>query len=157
VFVCDTYLPQEIVDQILRAQGYAEYAPLFVSSAFEATKSSGLYSRMLHELSVLAARILHIGDQFDADAREARSVGLAAFHCQRATSRARDWSVASSAAAPIHRGVVHHRSPADGREDFFEQLGYACAEILYLGFQCWLKDELARADVERVFFLARLV
>jgi len=156
VFVSDTYLPQETVEEILHTQGYTEYARLFVSSAFGATKSSGrLYSRMLHELSVPARRILHVGDEFDADVRQARSVGLAAFHYRRATPRAPDPSVASGEAAAIHRGLVNHRSPADGREDFFEHLGYACVGILYLGFQQWLKAELARAEVERVFFVAR--
>jgi predicted HAD superfamily hydrolase len=156
VFVSDTYLPEEIVEQILRTEGYPEYARLFVSSAFGTTKSSGqLYSRMLNELSVPPERILHVGDDFNADVRQAQSAGLAAFHYQRAPGRAPDPSVAADAAAAIHRGLVNHRSAADGREDFFEHLGYACAGVLYLGFQRWLKAELERAEIERVFFLAR--
>src|SRR5260370_42363468 len=102
---------------------------------------------MLDELSVPAKRILHVGDDFDADVRQAQSAGLAAFHYRRATERTPD-PVGAGAAAAIHRGLVNHRSAADGREDFFEHLGYASAGVLYLGFQLWLKAELARSEVE---------
>ncbi len=157
VFVSDTYLPKEIVEEILQTEGYTKYARLFLSSALGGvTKSSGqLYHRMLKELGVPAARILHLGGNYSADVRQARSAGLTAFHYQRATTPAVDRSVASGAAAAIHRGLVSNRREADGGDEFFARLGYACAGILYLGFQRWLKAELARADVERVFFISR--
>jgi predicted HAD superfamily hydrolase len=157
VFASDMYLPKEIVEEVLHTQGYTKYARLFLSSALGgATKSSGqLYQRMLDELGVPAARILHVGNDFSADVQQARSVGLGAFHYQHATPPAPDRSVASGAAAAIHRGLVSNRRRTAGREEFFVGLGYACAGILYLGFQRWIKAELARADVERVFFISR--
>jgi predicted HAD superfamily hydrolase len=146
VFVSDTYLPKEVVEEILQTQGYAKYTRLFLSSTRDgATKSSG------QQLNVPAARILHLGSDYSPDGRQARSVGLAVPDQPASTPV----PPGSGAAAAIHRGLVSNRGRTDGGEEVFARLGYACAGILYLGFQHWLKAELARADVERVFFISR--
>ena len=66
VFTSDMYLPCEVIETILRSNGYEIFDKLFVSSAHQTSKHlGGLYKKVKDEYP--NAKILHFGDNLYSD------------------------------------------------------------------------------------------
>ena len=87
-FISDTYLPEPVIADLLRCNGYPTYEALLVSSAVGKTKWAGqLYDEALARLACPPARWLHIGDNRRADIRRPRKRGMATCHYKRCADR----------------------------------------------------------------------
>lgn len=81
VIASDMYLSADILDKLLRNNGYTGYEKLYVSSEVGVTKASGnLYKHIVEDLSVSPDHILHIGDNETADVLRARKQGWKSIH-----------------------------------------------------------------------------
>ena len=77
VFVSDMYLPASVIKNILSKCGYDTYNALYVSSETRLLKGTGdMFSHVIHDLNVDPGKILHIGDNWDADKIMAEKSGL---------------------------------------------------------------------------------
>lgn len=67
IFTSDMYLPEDVVTQILKANGY-DKGKVFLSSTLKITKANGqLYNYILKDLQVESEKIVHIGDNWNSD------------------------------------------------------------------------------------------
>jgi predicted HAD superfamily hydrolase len=172
-FISDTYLPEPVIADILRRNGYAEYEALLVSCAVGKTKWAGeLYDEALARLGCLPAQWLHIGDNRAADIRRPRKRGIATWQYERCAERfAKDrvlsaaWTerAPSSPAAYVVQGLLvnrlaQHRSPwpwSSSAEDFWQDFGYRAAGPLLVGFVEWIIERAIAQEFEALYFLAR--
>ena len=66
--ISDMYMNFEFMDTLLKHNGYEGHDHLYVSSEIGVAKSNGkLYSYVLGQSEVAAARVLHIGDNYKSD------------------------------------------------------------------------------------------
>ncbi|QCR36642.1 HAD-IA family hydrolase [Nissabacter sp. SGAir0207] len=175
IIISDMYLPESFLAEILEKNGYTGYERLFVSSTYRAKKHSGvLFDRVLEQIQVDPSRILHIGDNLDADVKRAKSRGLKPFHLVKASDvfeansnytlpwsrdearHSLDWRMLLSIAGnrlhdnpylPHRKGTVFGGSPW--------KLGYYGFGALLLGYTKWLLENAIRDGVEDLYFLSR--
>lgn len=179
-FLSDMYLDEAQVAKLLEQGGYRDYDFLLVSSTHRETKAStSLYRKALHTQRIAARNWLHVGDNWESDVKQARSLGINALFYEKGVNRLRSNSsmkrrveLASPCATPSEKdlfrsmvdgliaarcfagsGGVEERAGRDA--DFWEDWGYQHAGPLLAGFGAWLAREVDRHACRDVYFLSR--
>ena len=68
IFISDMYLEEEILEKILKKNGYKQYEKLFVSSKYRLVKSTGdLFKTAMKECCINKGNVIHIGDNWKSD------------------------------------------------------------------------------------------
>ena len=169
VLTSDMYLPEPLLRGLLEEKGVHGFERLFVSCDRGRRKAAGLFEEVRAYLG--DARVLHIGDDPDADIAPALAAGCAAFWVPSALRAALDagWegavrtaeslmerclvgmSVAEAFADPFQPSAIAHTEPRARLRRF------ACGALapMVAGFLTWLAREMRASGVERVLFLAR--
>jgi predicted HAD superfamily hydrolase len=173
VFLSDMYLPEASVGKILSKCGYSKYHALLVSSETRRTKMLGdLYDDALKRITVPPRKWLHIGDNPRADVKMARRRGIATWHSPSCAERFKKdrhrfegWrgDRPLSAAGYVVKGLVTNRlarvpslgEATEPRTDFWADFGYTSAGPLYVGFTEWLFAQVAKRELNAIYFLAR--
>ena len=170
-FLSDIYLPGPAIADILRRCGYASYDALLVSSTVGKTKATG-------ELQVEARSLLpygdwlHVGDNPHSDIDMARKAGMSAWHYKRcgkmfladprSAAAWKDGSITPQAGSVVQGLIANRTFSVRSRPVTFEDttsdwqdLGYATAGPLFVGFTEWLIAQVAARDLHALYFLAR--
>lgn len=80
IIVSDMYLTKEIIETILRENGYDKYDGLYLSSDIRLTKNTGdLFKYVLNDLAVSGDKILHFGDTWKNDFVNPEKLGIRTF------------------------------------------------------------------------------
>jgi len=88
IIISDIYLPETFIDKVLRKNGYSKFNKLFVSSTWGKEKWTGnLFRVVLDDLKVPPQKILHIGDNFNADYDMAKSLNINSFFYPKVIDR----------------------------------------------------------------------
>lgn len=172
IFISDTYFDKETIDEILGSAGYTNRVSLFVSSSYGVSKANGLlYDRVLQELAVDAASIIHIGDNYGSDVDQATAKGLKAHYYNKALHVAAEaerrfalpeipqiekgltWSLVE--AASINKFYSWRGESHSFSSDFWYRLGYSKLGILLFGFSTWLLDSARANNLDYLYFLSR--
>jgi predicted HAD superfamily hydrolase len=168
-FISDTYLPESVIAELLRRNGYGAYELLLASSAFGRTKDEGsLHGEARSRLVV--GRWLHIGDNYRADIQMARKHDMKAWYYRRCVGEFKrgyplpyPWSGDAPEQGSVAHGLVanrtsHARPAPRYRKDsaaFWHDFGYATAGPLLVGFAEWLIARAAAHQLQALYFLAR--
>lgn len=82
----DMYLPEDVIMQILKNNGYTQIEKLYLSSTIKKVKSTGdLYKYVLKEISIEPNEMIHIGDNMQSDYKKAKALGIQAIHIPKTT------------------------------------------------------------------------
>jgi FMN phosphatase YigB (HAD superfamily) len=148
----DMYLPSDVLEKLLRENGYDFFESILVSCEYRKTKQTGeLFNVLLEKAAVPAGHILHIGDNFTADYKNALHSGFNALYIG-------DWDISNRLARKIGKQrtpdvslplFLTSRKPLDDDE----KLGYQVLGPILYGFAHWLHD--IGDDNKPFFFLAR--
>jgi len=173
VFLSDMYLPQEAVGEILNKCGYTKYDALLVSSETRKTKASGgLYKEALARIGVAAEHWLHIGDNLRSDVKVARKLGIPSWHSPSPAQKFEKDRQQFKAWRPdrplppagyVVKGLIANRltrekPPGDRSkpsESFWEDYGYATTGPVCAGFTEWLVEQVAKRELQAIYFLSR--
>ena len=168
ILVSDMYLTEKQLKEILDDAGIAGYDRIFVSCAYRKLKAEGLFLDV--QKAYPGRRILHIGDNEQADLLPARKAGLDAFILPSCLSLAAacGYDDAVLSAEPEDRNMLgllistafenpfrslefHRLKDAERLERFGVM---ACAPVLigYLGF---LAQQIHRVQADKVLLTAR--
>ncbi len=163
-FVSDMYLPPAFIAERLRAGGYAGWEQLHVSTETGATKASGRQWAVVRARHPDCLRILHVGDDRQADVEIPRRHGIDALLFDRARSARRvgaalrpallPFSLAQRDAVLRTRAVPGAAVDPDGSA-FWTGLGRVLGGIVLAGFVRWLEEQLRRHRIGQVHFCAR--
>jgi FMN phosphatase YigB (HAD superfamily) len=167
IVVSDTYLSSEQLRALIRgAVGPAVEAmidTIFASSAHGLSKAGGLFPRLLPRLGAPPQRILHLGDNRQADFIAAREAGLNALHLEQfapaVERQLRTEAACASLFEPalrqsrpvyqLHRAalsLVGERSDAIDRGDEPGWVtGYRTLGPIMVAFSHWLRDRIDEA------------
>ncbi|WP_277409225.1 HAD family hydrolase [Lacrimispora xylanisolvens] len=92
VYTSDMYLPVEVVEQLLKKNGFIQ-EDVFVSSSCGKTKASGdLYKYVIKKMHCMSSEIIHIGDNMATDVINARDKGIVSYHLPRAEELFNNWN-----------------------------------------------------------------
>lgn len=88
VITSDMYLPEGVIEKILKKCGYAGYSKIYLSSSIKLTKWTGsLFAYIKNDLKVSTQDILHIGDTIQSDVDMASKQGFKSFYFPKAVDR----------------------------------------------------------------------
>lgn len=157
VITSDMYLSKEIIEEILKLNGYDKYEKLYLSSELKLTKSKGtIFEFLLKDLNISKEDIVHIGDNKKSDYLKPQSLGIPAIWYNRNFYK-------------IHKieeieeeNKLHYNSlnsfienHIDINEDYFWKFGYETLGPLLYSYTKWLKESFTKENYKKVFFLAR--
>jgi FMN phosphatase YigB (HAD superfamily) len=81
VATSDMYLSADAIRLLLKNAGYDRIERVYVSCDAGVTKrSGGMYRHLIEDLQIAPQRLLHIGDDLEADVRQPSRQGIVAFH-----------------------------------------------------------------------------
>lgn len=159
IIVSDTYLDEKQLRGLIAAAAGEEVAGLigriFCSSHYGKAKGEGLYEPVLKALKIDPGKILHIGDNFNADVTGVAPFGVNTLHLKQFTSGTEQRIRLESAISGIFHAteaqvaITHqpHRATIAANEpqmsETAEVLGYTTLGPVLLGFDRWLADEAA--------------
>jgi len=137
------YLPEEIIKVFLKYCGYDEINQIYVSSKENKTKYKGdLFKKVIKQENCDAQKIVHIGDSFYADFRQAKRYGINAFfYKDRLIDR--EYSLYLSAKP----GVAVKKEQA-----FWYSIGYQTGGPFYLLLCQWIRKIVGQ---EKCFLISR--
>lgn len=85
IITSDMYLPQDFIEKLLVKNDYRDYKKLYLSKKGKATKE--IYRKIIDDYSkqsISPEEIVHIGDHYQVDYKNAIKCGLKAIHCPSA-------------------------------------------------------------------------
>lgn len=173
--ISDMYLPEETIRAMLDKCGVTGFAEIFVSSAHGVRKKEGpLFDIVLSTIGLTGAQVLHIGDNKEADGRQAVARGMQSFVVPRAIDHMRANPYFKKIYDPRTGGRERARSVVAGLtarrlfdlpkgEEFPDShffgkpfnLGFAGLGPLVTGYVLWLERAARRDGVTRLYFLSR--
>lgn len=169
-FVSDMYLPRAFLADMLSHAGY-QCDLLLVSSSERVTKScrGELFERLMSLVDVSPERILHVGDNFNSDIKNAKVLGLKTYFVLQNRDRfplyrhthfkSRDASDSYEAArrglAVIFEAELAAAGSLDRSEIFWANFGYSVAGPIIHAFAQVLSEQPGIKSSRRVSFLAR--
>lgn len=148
--ISDMYLDNDTISEILRNAGYD--IPLMVSSEYGCSKRSGrLFEEFLKKYGIEASKVLHVGDNEEADIRGAEKAGICAVHINKhenILSYTKYGRANYELAAFINHGLQLIGDPA-------ERIGYEIVGPIVLSFCQWIHEKFIEEKFDRLYFLAR--
>lgn len=157
IITSDMYLPQSVIERILRDCGYEHYEKLFLSSTIGLKKSTGnLYRFLLKALSLKQSQIVHVGDNKHADGLHCIKAGIRPILIERNMLHTYfvDWKdIFFESNSPYL--FVNNMLPNYKKETELFKWGYEAFGPLLLGFCRWIHDSAVKNGIENLFFLAR--
>lgn len=170
ILVSDMYLPQDAVEELVKAKGYHEFEQCFVSSEYNKLKKTGsLYQIVKNKFS--GSAILHLGDNHLSDVLKANEAGISAVHLPlindsyMASRLAKDILTKEEINETLGTSLMHgviSREFYDNEENtsnWFRgapyRMGFEAGGPILLSFAKWILEEAVRDGVEDLYFLAR--
>lgn len=162
IIASDMYLPKTVIINILEKCGYKGYFSLYVSSEYGDTKvAGGLYDRILLDLQIKAAELLHIGDNLRADNWIPKMKGIQTFLYKKKRTvplffkrlhRAGKASLEGRLQFQLLQRMIANQN---ARKNPNEKIGYEILGPILLGYSMWLKKQMESKKTENIVFLAR--
>jgi len=166
VFLSDMYLPREVLISFLTAHDiWREGDDCLVSAEHRKNKTSGgLFRELLRREGVRPADVSHVGNQWSADVKRPRALGLKAVHFDSGNLNRYEeileayvWQTEglSSALAGASRHArlnVHAEGP---HEVAIRNVAAGVAAPLLTGYVLWLLHQARALGLRRLYFVAR--
>ena len=159
VLTSDMYLPQWVIEKILKKNKIDGFKKIYLSNDYGKTKLNGkLFEKVLDELNVEPSEILHIGNSFKADYLSPKRLGIKSVKCATYKNRLQrkydNYLDAEKFSYELLQSFLNNNTPAFCADEYFT-FGYEVFGPLLYGFIRWLHEETEKDNIEQIFFLAR--
>jgi len=175
ILTSDMYLPSAFIIEVLEKNGYTGFAKLYLSEQEQINKNSGkLYGRVISDYNlrgIAASQILHIGDNYQTDIKNAESAGLKTAYVKRTIDSCNENPHLEAYHALSHTqldnsfmlGLLINTLFDDPGKDFdpdsryngeAKLLGYTLAPFI-ISFLIWMVREAKRDGIEQLVFVYR--
>ncbi|WP_420587337.1 hypothetical protein [Ruegeria sp.] len=174
VVTSDMYLPQSVIEDILKNVGVTGYEKLFLSSATQKSKHHGsAYDLVIDHFQTDPSEIMHIGDNWYPDIRMAEMRGLTTYRVTPSNSlmskvkKPRNNTFAFFGSHPLSQAFsaqyleaeCYSRESAEisdfSDERYFEMIGATVLAPFATAFCLWLADNASKHEIRDLAFLAR--
>jgi len=168
--VTDMYYGIEIIAQILKNNGIAEYSDIYISCETKKAKKDGVFWKYFSQIYDVN-RVLHIGDDFVSDQKYPSHYGIASFAILSGYEMLKISSIKALASqvctiedSMLVGVLVSHlfNSPfalahSEGKFIFrsFKTFGYVCFGPVIYRYLLWLISESKQNKTKEILFFAR--
>lgn len=154
----DMYLPQYVIEKILKNCNYTGYHKLFLSSTLNKKKSTGsLFQYIIETEHIDKKTFVHIGDHIKTDYFKAKQYGLKAIKIPRQIDNCRFERYGMSFPNDFKynqlQSVIGNFSQKSWSPYF--QYGFECIGPMLYGFCTWLHKRSVTIGCKQLFFLSR--
>lgn len=152
IITSDMYLDLTTVKEILQ-KANIKYKKIYLSSDLKLTKRTGnIYKYILEDLNIDKNDIIHIGDNMRSDYLSAKKIGIESIIWKNKTNKIVYKNISENI---FNSYLINNYDKNYKKERFFEEFGYSCFGPLLYSFTKWLKNELEKKNIDKVFFLSR--
>lgn len=138
--ISDMYIPKELLQELLKQNGYY-FDRILVSCDENANKKSSMLFKRIDSKERI--NMLHIGDSIKADYLGARLANVSAIRIRK-----RQYDIQRNNIEAL--GVLKKRN-----SDYFYNLGFDLLGPLLLGFAFWLNDSFKDKNINKIYFFSR--
>ena len=166
ILVSDMYYSSEILDKILKNNGYEGYENIYISGQLKKAKyDKTLFEYVKEKLNIEYTKILHIGDNIHSDYNIPKSLGMNAFHYIKPLDQLfslnnklnillneniKDFTVG------VIIGVLLKKFVYEGfSNNYWEYFGYYIGGPLCYGLTKFVYDEVVKENIKDIIFVAR--
>lgn len=152
IFISDMYLSEQILKDILIDKGYKKFHKIYVSCEYDKTKINGeLFKFVIKDLKVNPKTILHIGDSFKSDFLMARINKIASLCCKKIINRSNYENLNND----ILTSFIFNNAVSIEENSISYKYGFEKFGIFLFCFTNWLRNELKKNNIKKVYFLSR--
>lgn len=157
ILISDMYLSSAFLKQMLEKCGITGYHRLYVSCECGAKKADGsLFRLVLKEWDLAPHQLLHVGDNIRSDIVWAAKLGMHTRYvkndekvlCKQSSHLPESLQLESRVLSAIVRNACAELGGV-------KKLGCETLGPILLGFSLWLKDQLEREGIRKVYFMSR--
>lgn len=154
IIVSDMYLPRENLENMLRKIGIDGYKKLYISNESRKTKANGeLFALVTKDLNIDPEQIIHIGDNRRSDFVQAKKAGWNAVLINRWYDHLQYYNLpVTNMQDRVLREIMNNYAIDIPLE---QRLGFETLGTLLYGFNMWLKEQVRKEEIKRIFFLSR--
>ncbi len=160
VATSDMYWSKSYIEQILDKCGYTGLNNIFVSCDYGVDKKSGKLFTVLKEEMFADRKVLHIGDNYNADVYRAKKAGIDAMQYISVQEYGKKYrksgyeerALGMSVADAIINNKIHNGICELGK---YEQYGYIYGGPLVAGYCKYIEDVSEEKKIDKLLFVAR--
>lgn len=151
IITSDMYLTSIQIEEFLNNCGYIDYDSIYVSSEVHCTKYFGdIYNYIKDKENITKEKILHIGDNYVSDYKNAKKAGWNAFHyehfeMEELANYNKDCLISKGSSLCL----------INEKTDFWYNLGVYAGGPLYSGLYNWIIDNIQKSQCRNIYFLSR--
>lgn len=159
VITSDMYYSSEQLGKLLKKIGIEGYEKLYVSCEQKINKHAGLFDVVLNDYSdIPIGKIVHIGDNIEADIKPAQKRGISTRYYQGVNSagaKHRPKNM-SNVVGSVYGGLVNaHIHEGKNKYSVMYEYGYIYAGLYIMGMASWINRKVLTEKFDQVIFLAR--
>lgn len=154
VFTTDMYLPLEVIQQLLKKNGYDVYDKIFLSNECKARKGDGTLQKILAE-EYQEQTIVHVGDNLQADIEKTKEAGIATVYNADSHFVYREPEL-ENIAGSFYRAVIQTTMNTGlWDKDPYYSHGYRVGGILAAGYCEFLNKLVKKKQIDKILFCSR--
>ena len=154
VFTTDMYLPLDVIEKLVKKNGYTEYDHIFLSNEYGLRKGDGTLQQILID-TYPTKKIVHVGDNYDADVKKSIEAGIDAIYNPDSHFVYREPEL-ENIAASFYRAVIQtNMNNGLWEKDIYYSHGYRVGGILAVGYCKFLNEIVKKKNIDKILFCAR--
>lgn len=155
ILTTDMYLTEDILRRILSKNGIEGYNYLYVSNVHKKNKRTKmLFKQIISDLSISSKDLIHIGDSKKADFIAPRSIGIKSILIKRNYNNLKYQKfLEKSLSENVLLSYINNNYQLN--KSNYYNLGFELLGPLLYGYCCWLKSELEKKNINKIYFFSR--
>lgn len=158
IITSDMYLPSEVIEKILRKNGFYGYDELFVSGELKKSKAVGTLYKYIKDKLGENLKYIHIGDNAHSDQKMAKKMGWEIKAYTNVNELGRQFRAVNMSLlqSSAYRGIVNtylHNGLNKYSTDY--EFGFIYGGLYVLGYVNWIHEFAIKNNLEKIIFLAR--
>lgn len=159
VILSDMYLPESMIKQILKKNGYYGFDKIYISCDYNCSKARGtLYDVLKNDYKYPMNKIVHIGGNKKSDIFQAEKKHIFTKHYQNVHEIGNKYRPdnMTSLIGSIYSGIVNtHLHNGNNHYSFYYEYGFTFVGLYIYGMCQWINKILKEKKIDKLIFLSR--
>ena len=158
IIISDMYLPCDVIEKILKRNGYSCYDRIFLSNELKLRKGDGTLQKYVNEKYVCGKKIIHIGDNCEGDIKQSEKCGFDTLYYPATTNLAEKYREKgiNNLAGSFYRAVINNNLHSGvWKQSIHFEHGFKVGGILACGYSDYIDKKALDKKSDLILFCAR--
>lgn len=158
IAVSDMYLPKDMILQLLHKNGFESITEVYVSCEYNGNKRSKKLFKEVLKLYDEGTKIVHVGDDYQADVVSGRESGIDTIHYKNVHHVGNKYRAEgmSEIISSTYAGIVNtHIHNGIKKYSPYYEYGFIYGGLYVLGYCRWIGEYVKTHNIDKVLFLSR--